>query len=80
MMFSPVFLQTMNLLSGTELLPWVFFLDDGLLTAFFGGVVAGGSVKLAQLADTALPPGTQDQADHLEGVDHLALEGERDTR
>ncbi|MFG1691565.1 hypothetical protein ACGF5M_05385 [Gemmatimonadota bacterium] len=79
-LFFPVFLQTMNLLSGNELLPWVLFLDDGLLTAFFGGVVAGGSVKLAQLADTALPPGTQDQADHLEGVDHLALEGERDTR
>lgn len=79
-LFVPVFLQTMNWLSGDGLVPWELVLDDGLWTAVLGGVTAGGSLKLAQLADTALPDGTQDRVDRLEGVDHSALEGERDTR
>lgn len=62
------------------MLPWGLVLDDGLWRAVLGGVAAGGSLKLAQLADTALPDGTQDRVDRLEGVDHSALEGERDTR
>lgn len=65
----PLFLQTMNLLSGDGPVPWELLLDDALLTAFLGGAAAGGSMKLAQLTD-ALPPGTgQDQLDAPEGVD-----------
>ena len=78
-LFVPLFLQTMNLLSGDGLVPWELVLDDGLWTAAFGGLAAGGSLKLAQLADTVLPAGTQEQTDRLKGVDHLALEGDRDT-
>lgn len=64
----PLFLQTMNLLSGNGPVPWESLLDDALLTAFLGGAAAGGSMKLAQLGD-ALPPGTsQGQSDRLEGT------------
>ena len=73
-LFVPLFFQTMNLLSGDGLVPWGQVLDDGLWTAVFGSVLAGGSLKLAQLGETALPPGTQDHTDHLEGVDPVALE------
>jgi hypothetical protein len=79
-MFVPLFLQTMNLLSGDGLVPWELVLDDGLWTAVFGGVMAGGSLKLAQLGDTLLPGGTQDQLDHPEEMDRLASAGEQDPR
>ncbi|HKW11732.1 MAG TPA: hypothetical protein VJO33_15200 [Gemmatimonadaceae bacterium] len=49
--FVPLFLQAMNLISGDGLVPWRLVLDDALWTAVFGGVVAGGSLKLAQRAD-----------------------------
>jgi hypothetical protein len=75
-LFVPLFLQTMNLLSGDGLVPWELVLDDGLWTAVFGGVSAGGSLKLAQLADPLLPGGSRDQLDPVEGVDRLPLEGE----
>ena len=79
-LFLPLFLQTMNLLSGSGFVPWELLLDDVLVTALLGGAAASGSMKLAQLSD-ALPPGdSQDRLDRLEGVDHLALEGDRDTR
>lgn len=42
-------------------------LDDGLWAAVFGGAAADGSLTLAQHAETALPDGTQDQVDRLEG-------------
>jgi hypothetical protein len=79
-LFVPVFMQTMNLLSGDGLVAWELVLDDGLLTAVFGGAAAGGSLKLAQLGDTLLPGRHQDQLDGSEGVDRLASAGERDTR
>jgi len=77
-LFVPVFLQTMNLLSGDGLVPWELVLDDGLWTAVFGGAVAGGSLKLAQLADTLLPGRSQDQLDPSLGADRLALPEEQE--
>lgn len=79
-LFMPVFLQLMNWLSGDGLVPWELLLDDGLLTAVFGGALAGGSLKLAQLADTALPGGTQDQVDRPEEMERLASVGEGEAR
>ena len=77
---APLFMQMMNLLSGSGLVPWGLVLDDAFLTAFLGGAAAGGSMKLAQLTD-ALPPGdSQDQLDPLEGVDRLASEREGEAR
>jgi len=78
-LFVPVFMQTMNWLSGDGLVPWELVLDDGLLTAVFGGVAAGGSLKLAQLGDTLLAGRSHGQLDGSEGVDRLASAGERDT-
>lgn len=75
-LFVPVFFQLMNLLSGDGLVPWELVLDDALLTAVFGGVVAGGSLKLAQHAEAALPAGAQDQIDSPEEVERLASAGE----
>jgi hypothetical protein len=74
----PLFLQAMNLLSGSGLVPWELVLDDAFLTGFLGGAAAGGSMKLAQLTDTLLPGDSQDRLDPSEGVDLLALEGEQD--
>ena len=70
----------MNWFSGDGLVPWALVLDDGLWTAVFGGVAAGGSLKLAQHADTLLSGRSQDQLDRLEGVDRLPSSGEQDTR
>jgi hypothetical protein len=78
-MFVPVFLQLMNWLSGDGLVPWQLVLDDVPLTAVFGGVAAGGTLKLAQLADAKLLGGTQDHLDRLEGVDRPTSAGEQDT-
>lgn len=64
-LFVPLFLQAMNLASGDGLVPWELVLDDGLWTAVFGSVVAGGSIKLAQLPDRLLSDGNQDDLDRL---------------
>ena len=79
-LFVPAFLLTMNWLSGGGLLSLETLLTNGLWAAVFGGAAAGGSLKLAQLADALLPGRSQDQLDRLEGVDRLASAGERDTR
>jgi len=79
-LFVPLFLQLMNLLSGDGLVAWALVLDDIPLTAVLGAVAAGGSLKLAQIADRSLPGGTQDQVDRPEEMERLASEGEQDTR
>jgi hypothetical protein len=52
--FVPLFLQTMNVLSGDGMVPMEHVLDDALWTAVFGGVAAGLSLKLAQMGDPRL--------------------------
>ena len=59
--FVPLFLQTMNILSGDGLVAWRLVLDDALWTAVFGGVVAGGSLKLAQRAKVVAAATSHDQ-------------------
>lgn len=46
--FVPLFMQTMNLLSGDGLVPWGDVLDDGALLSVFGAIAAGASMRLAQ--------------------------------
>jgi hypothetical protein len=70
--FVPLFLQAMNLISGDGLVPWRLVLDDALWTAVFGGVVAGGSLRLAQRADAIAPAPKQDGLDDVKSVDHDA--------
>jgi hypothetical protein len=72
----PLFLQTMNLLSGSGLIPWGQVLDDALVVGVLGGVVSGGSMKLAQLGD-ALPPGdSTHRLDPSGGEDSFISSGE----
>ncbi|NKI35782.1 hypothetical protein HFP89_11475 [Wenzhouxiangella sp. XN79A] len=46
--FVPLFLQTMNLLSGDGIAPWPLVLDDAVWAFFFGGGAALGSLELAR--------------------------------
>ena len=70
--FVPLFLQAMNVISGDGLVPWRLVLDDALWTAVFGGVVAGGSLRLAQRADAIAPAPNQDRLDGTKAVDRDA--------
>jgi len=44
-------------------------LDDALWTAVFGGVVAGGSLRLAQRADAIAPVPKQGRLDGVKTAD-----------
>ncbi len=47
-LFVPLFLQTMNLLSGDGLVAWRLVLDDSVWAFFFGGIAALASLELAR--------------------------------
>ena len=79
-LFVPVFLQIMNLLSGDGLVPWALVLDDIPLTAVFGAVAAGGSLRLAQYAEAALSGRAQNRVAESDSVDRLASGREHDTQ
>lgn len=78
--FVPLFLQAMNLLSGDGLVPWELVLDDGVWTAAFGGVAAGGTLKLAQLGESEHPGGGRDRLEAPGGAERLASSGEGEPR
>ena len=64
----PLFLQTMNVLSGDGPVAWGLVWDDAIWASVFGGVAAAGSILLARRAD-ALPGGPYPE--QLPGVDEL---------
>lgn len=76
--FVPVFMQTMNLLSGDGFVPMGLVLDDVPWTALFGGAVAAVSLKLAQRAEPLLSGGRADAFGLLRGADPLASAGDWD--
>ena len=65
-LFVPGFLQTMNLLSGDGLVPWHLVLDDCLLSIFFGGITAAGTMILAQRDEAAHPVTVEQLLDRME--------------
>lgn len=65
-LFVPGFLQTMNLLTGGNLVPWHLVLDDFLLAAFFGGITAAGTMILAQRDEAAHPVTVEQLLDRME--------------
>ena len=65
-LFVPAFLQTMNLLSGSGLVPWHLILDDFVLSALFGGITAAGTMILAQRGEAADPVTMQDLPEGIE--------------
>ena len=64
--FVPAFLQTMNLLSGGELVPWHLLFDDFVLSAVFGGITAAGTMILAQRDEAAHPVTVEQLLDRME--------------
>lgn len=79
-LFVPAFFQAMNLLSGDGLVPMRYVLDDVLWASVFGAIAAGGSLKLAQHAQSLLPGGSQDRPGLLGSGNPLAWTDERDSR
>lgn len=57
-LFVPVFLQTMNLISGDGLVSMRLLETDALLGALFGAAAAGLSLKLAQLGEDRMGDGS----------------------
>ena len=47
-LFVPIFLQTMNVISGDGMVPWRLVLDDALWATCFGAVAAAVSHRLAR--------------------------------
>ena len=77
--FVPAFMTVARLLSGDAFLPLQELLTNGLLAAAFGAVAAGGSLRLAQRAQT-LPSGTgHDQLGPPESTHRLPTAEERPT-
>jgi hypothetical protein len=65
-LFVPAFLQTMNLLTGGELVAWNLLSDDFVFSALFGGITASGTMILAQRAEAAHPVTVQELLDRME--------------
>ena len=64
----PLFLQTMNVLTGDGPIAWGLVTDDGVWASVFGGAAAAGSILLARRADST--PDRSRSAEELERVDH----------
>ena len=75
----PLYLQTMNVLSGGAI-PWGLVLDDAPLGALFGGAAAAGSILLARRAE-ALPDSSDvgTKLDRADDVGELPAGEPRDT-
>ena len=82
-LFVPLFLQSMNLLTGGEMVPWNLVWDDSVFSAIFGGVTAAGTMLLAQRHEAAYPVTVEDLLDRMErqslspGEAHLHRKTER---
>jgi hypothetical protein len=62
----PLFLQTMNVLSGDGPIAWSLVTDDGLWASIFGGAAAAGSILLARRADGSSESSDPDQLELTE--------------
>jgi hypothetical protein len=65
-LFLPAFLQTMNLLSGSGFVAWSEINGDALMAAVFGGIIAAGTMKLAQYDAAKNPVTAQDMLSRME--------------
>lgn len=72
-LFIPCFLSVMRLVSGEGILPLEFWLPNMTVGALFGGAAAGGTVKLAQLADRALSSGKRGELEGDNDPDRLSV-------
>ena len=75
----PLFLQTMNVLSGDGPVAWGLVTDDALWATVFGAAAAAGSILLARRAD-ALPRGPRpDRLERADDLDALPAAERRET-
>jgi hypothetical protein len=65
-LFVPAFLQTMNLLTGGDLVPWNLVFDDLVFSSIFGGITAAGTMLLAQRSEAANPVTVEELLDRME--------------
>ena len=72
----PLFLQTMNVLSGDGPVAWRLVADDGVWAAGFGAVAAAGSILIARRADSRGPGG--DELGRADDPDALPAAGGRE--
>lgn len=79
-LFVPSFLTVARLLSGDTFLPLENILINGGLSAMFGAVAAGGSLLLAQRAQTLASGASQNRPGVLGSGNPLDSVGERDFR
>jgi hypothetical protein len=65
-LFVPSFLQTMNILTGGDLVPWNLVFDDAVYSALFGGITAAGTMILAQHDEAKHPVTVEDLLERME--------------
>jgi hypothetical protein len=65
-LFVPAFLQTMNVISGGDMVPWNLVWDDLVLAAVFGGITAAGTMLIAQRSEAAYPVTVEELLDRME--------------
>ena len=64
--FVPTWMQTMNLLSGSGMVPWNLITDDIVFSTVFGGITAAGTMLLAQRDEAKNPVTVQELLDRME--------------
>ncbi|HSE68878.1 MAG TPA: hypothetical protein VLB12_17925 [Gemmatimonadales bacterium] len=74
----PLFLQTMNVLSGDGPVAWGLVTDDAIWATVFGAAAAAGSILLARRADALVQGPPRDQLEQVDDLDTLPTAGERE--
>jgi hypothetical protein len=75
----PLFLQTMNVLSGDGPVAWGLVMDDAIWATVFGAAAAAGSILLARRADALAQRPSRDQLERVDDLDTLPTAGQRAT-
>jgi hypothetical protein len=75
----PLYLQTMNVLSGDGPVAWGLVSDDALWAAVFGAAAAGGSILLARRADALSHGPRRDQLEPVDDLDGLPAAGQQES-
>jgi hypothetical protein len=75
----PLFLQTMNVLSGDGPVPWGLVTDDAVWASVFGAAAAAGSIFLARRAEALAPGSPLDPLERADDPETLPTTGQRET-
>jgi hypothetical protein len=75
----PLYLQTMNVLSGDGPIAWGLVGDDAIWSTLFGAAAAAGSILLARRADALSSGSRPDRLERADDLDALPAAGLRET-